>query len=545
MGLKPRAEPATNTWLNDLFSGARNRRVSEEEIREAGTLYQFASPAMVEHAAQWMAVDRELQAAGYDDEAIMRAFLGAIEEMPPGWAPSGTAVWQAFQRWPDLAFAREICALARGKRSNPVLQYLATMAVAIRGRSGDAIGKGDEASIDMLAPWSALREAIAALPPERRGPLVASKLPEPGKYVSGVVLERVLPLIDLLDGEELQGKLDRLFAHFESQGVAKEVIAQIRAGARVDHQPDNAVAYLVKKEDERTRAASIEDVARQVDGRGFIDLPGAAELASVDAWRACSDARRQAIADAVAAALDGAIESAGFVDNGAGPIAVFRHAGLGLELALVPGGSVERGLSAEEEQLVREAAEADRDNESWFEEYGQLFDGLAAMRPVASIAVGPLLACRHPLETMEPSELPGWLVDAAPFRLPSEVEWEYLARGGRSRELTWRGHRIPDDGYFGEIFDGGADIANPFGCWGFGLEPEVCADAWHGSYDGSPATAAPWWGPGDRVVRGGAAQLYPWQDCGEWHLLCSAFRTSAEVSPYAVSARPVVGIRYT
>ncbi len=543
MGLKPRSEPASNTWLNELFDGARHRHPSADQIREAGALFRYASPAMVEHAAQWMAVDRDLQAAGYDDEAIMRAFLGAIEEMPPGWAPSATAVWQAFQRWPDLGFAREVCARARRKRSNPVLQYLATMAVAIRARSGDALGNADEASINMLAPWPALREAIAGLPPERRGPLVASKLPEPGKYVSAVVLERLLPLIDLLDGPELRGKLDRLIAHFESAGVGAELIAQVRAGVPVDSQPDDAVDYLLEKENERTRAAGIEEVARQVDGRGFVDLPGAAELATLEAWRACSDQRRQAIAEAVATALGGAISAAGFVDNGAGPIAVFRHAGLGLELALVPGGSVERGMSAEEEQLVREAAEADRDNESWFEEYGQLLDGLAAMRPVASIAVGPLLACRHPIDTLEPSELPGWLVDAAPFRLPSEVEWEYLARGGRSRELTWRGHRVPDDWYFGEIFDSGADLANPFGCWGFGLEPEVCADAWHGSYDGSPATAAPWWGSGDRVVRGGAAQIYPWQDCGEWHLLCSAFRTLTEVSPYALSARPVVGIR--
>jgi hypothetical protein len=37
--------------------------------------------------------------------------------------------------------------------------------------------------------------------------------------------------------------------------------------------------------------------------------------------------------------------------------------------------------------------------------------------------------------------------------------------------------------------------------------------------------------------------LYPWQACGEWHLLCSAVRTPEDAWEFEISARPVIGIR--
>jgi len=65
----------------------------------------------------------------------------------------------------------------------------------------------------------------------------------------------------------------------------------------------------------------------------------------------------------------------------------------------------------------------------------------------------------------------------------------------------------------------GAKGTNAFGMWGFGFEPELCADAWSATLDGISVDGTPRCGAGDRVVRGGASQRYPWQGSDEWHLL--------------------------
>ena len=109
-------------------------------------------------------------------------------------------------------------------------------------------------------------------------------------------------------------------------------------------------------------------------------------------------------------------------------------------------------------------------------------------------------------------------------------------------ELTWRGHAVPDEAWFEATAGGEAEIANAFGCWGFGLQPEVCADAWHDSYDGAPNDGLPRFGNGPRVTRGGAAMLYPWQQVGEWQLLCSAVRTPSVHWEFELSVRPVLSI---
>jgi hypothetical protein len=84
--------------------------------------------------------------------------------------------------------------------------------------------------------------------------------------------------------------------------------------------------------------------------------------------------------------------------------------------------------------------------------------------------------------------------------------------------------------------------ANSFGCWGFGFHPEVCADAFRPGYGESPADGSPRFDNGDRVVRGGAAELYPWQDCGEWQLLLSAMRTSTSSWEFQIHVRPALSV---
>ena len=50
-----------------------------------------------------------------------------------------------------------------------------------------------------------------------------------------------------------------------------------------------------------------------------------------------------------------------------------------------------------------------------------------------------------------------------------------LARGGKLRELTYRGDVVPEEpGWFVETQRLGMKGANAFGLWGFGYEPELC-----------------------------------------------------------------------
>jgi len=108
-----------------------------------------------------------------------------------------------------------------------------------------------------------------------------------------------------------------------------------------------------------------------------------------------------------------------------------------------------------------------------------------------------------------------------PYRLPSDAEWEYAARGG-TETLFWWGNQQPTiesncDGC-GSIWDG--ERTAPVGRFKpnlFGLHDtagnvfEIVADCWSDSYADAPTDGSPYLkgGCGKRVIRGGAWSFPP------------------------------------
>jgi formylglycine-generating enzyme required for sulfatase activity len=130
----------------------------------------------------------------------------------------------------------------------------------------------------------------------------------------------------------------------------------------------------------------------------------------------------------------------------------------------------------------------------------------------------------------------GWLnakVDGAPYRLPSEAEWEYAARAGRQTPFAFGDTISTDQANYNGNFTYGAgkegvnrqitipvDDLDAANAWGLrhmhGNVWEWVEDCQHDSYRDAPSDGTPWLSSqnGDcahRVMRGGGWSRPPWE----------------------------------
>ncbi|MBI5265410.1 MAG: SUMF1/EgtB/PvdO family nonheme iron enzyme [Bradyrhizobium sp.] len=127
----------------------------------------------------------------------------------------------------------------------------------------------------------------------------------------------------------------------------------------------------------------------------------------------------------------------------------------------------------------------------------------AAARACAFQATGKDDAPVTNVSWTDAQQYAAWLarVTGKPYRLPSEAEWEYAARGGTQTKYWWGDRLMPGMAACKDCGDIGAEQParvgsfkpNPFGLhdMGGGVEQWV-EDCWHKNYQGAPTDGSAW-----------------------------------------------------
>lgn len=536
------------------FIAETRSRPTDELLQRAALIEEAPSPAMLEDTAQWIGIFDEMAAAGFTPEELLRIALRIDKPAFEVFGPDAAMLGHLFAIDAGLPIARQVCEELLVRSAGKLEwkdQRLANVALA-RLATGDI-----DPRFEPLFGWhplapTELRAIISAIAPERREAFViARSKPLAGEGVNtprsaAFILDQLLWIVDLVPG--IRSKFDALLAAATGDDQRDKLATEIAAGTPRTLEPRptkkalRARAYWGEATKKATRADEILSLAEQAYARKLaVDAP---ELATVATWIAAGPKRQKQIALLVARTLGESTKTPSKVVDiasfGGPPIATIVCGSS--RFCLVPGGTFEMGFSKKEEAAVRARSEVNADCDNHFETYEQLFEQLDVMRPITQVRVGPMLVGQDPGRVFNLDAATDALQES-PFRVPSEAEWEYCARGGKARELTYRGDVVPDEEeWFEETHALGVQGANEFGLWGFGYEPELCADAWSETHDDHPADGTPRKGTGDRVVRGGAAQIYPWQACGEWHMLLAAFRMRSSAWEFQIALRFVLGI---
>jgi len=524
---------------------------SDTLLRRAVAMHRASSLAKVERTAQWLGLLDLLEVEGFTLRERVEVLVGASQGTPP-CAPCPYALAEVWSALDDPSHAIAVGeALTEACDDRPVARCLVTLAASI-GSANEPPREEWDPWISSDVPSAVLRRLVEAIPEPRRDAVLADLVGTPN-HGNGArrLLTSLLPLADLATGplarERVAAARELLTGPYANPDLeamldapdGPERFAESGATAR-----RNMLERLLAKYHREDRIAALAAMVERLDGERHLGPPPE-ELLDATAWSGASLERREAIARQVAERAPELTftEVRPFADGE--PIACFEHRGR--PFRLVPGGRYDRGLSDTEEATLRAAASALESLADSAERRAHVLEALEVLleqdlpkwRPASSVTVGPLLVAADPGDPIDRGTV-GPLLEASPFRAPTETEWEYLARGGRIHELTAQGNELPDEALFLALRDGGDTLANAFGLWGFGLLPELCSDASHRSYEGAPRNGAPRRGSGWRICRGGAALCYPWQGPG-WIFLLNAARGVLASWDYDIGLRPVIG----
>jgi formylglycine-generating enzyme required for sulfatase activity/class 3 adenylate cyclase len=128
----------------------------------------------------------------------------------------------------------------------------------------------------------------------------------------------------------------------------------------------------------------------------------------------------------------------------------------------------------------------------------------SAAKACAFVATGKDEAPITNVSWSDAKQFVAWLAGATrkPYRLPSEAEWEYAARGGTQTKYWWGDQFQPgmancknctDIAAADQPVTVGSSKPNPFGLYdmGGGVDQWV-EDCWHKNYQGAPANGSAW-----------------------------------------------------